>query len=137
MFNSPGGSIDAAIKIATIIRDKGWATGVADNGICASACAVAFAGGKTKVIGRNAKLGVHQATGADSLRAVDEVASASAGTEVVIDALKKSGAPSSMIDHVRSTSRNAIYWLTKDDLAQWKVEEGGSALQPPPSKEDR
>jgi hypothetical protein len=62
------------------------------------------------VISHNAKIGLHQATGAASLRAVDESASASAGTQAVADALKRFGAPSAVVDHARSTPPNEVYW---------------------------
>jgi hypothetical protein len=69
LFNSPGGSLMGGVALGNIIRKLGFDTGIATyaheemvtSGICASACAYAFAGGRGRYYsGGNTKLGIHQ-----------------------------------------------------------------------------
>jgi hypothetical protein len=131
VFNSRGGDIGAAVDIAHTIRRRGCTTGVANGGVCASACAIAFAAGKTKAVGRDARIGVHSAIGAASLRDADEEVLGGVGTGVVAKTLEQYGAPSSVVNAARSTPASEIHWLTPGELVQWKVEAGSSALEPP------
>lgn len=56
-FDSPGGNLEAGLKLGTLIRELGFSTR-AD--FCASACAYAFMGGvERQLVGRQ-KLGVHR-----------------------------------------------------------------------------
>jgi hypothetical protein len=84
-FNSPGGDLQAAIRLGQLIRDAGWDTHVGYHYIagtshdqmlplgsspredsnlkqskCMSACAYAFLGGVARDIQEGAELGVHQ-----------------------------------------------------------------------------
>jgi len=69
LFNSPGGSLADALELGKTIRALGFSTGIASfrdgkmiqEGICASACAYAFAGGVYRYYGGgNTHLGLHQ-----------------------------------------------------------------------------
>ena len=48
-----------AIQIGIVIRRFGFSTAVADNGLCSSACALAWLSGKEKFMGKNARIGFH------------------------------------------------------------------------------
>jgi peptidoglycan hydrolase-like protein with peptidoglycan-binding domain len=61
MFNSPGGNLVAGLEIGRAIRLKGFDTFVPDGMVCASACALAWLGGKTLLAGRRAQIGFHAA----------------------------------------------------------------------------
>ncbi|MDQ7071172.1 MAG: hypothetical protein Q9M48_10620 [Rhodobacterales bacterium] len=58
VFNSEGGRVFAARSIARIIRENGLDTHV--DGICASACTVAFIAGGARSMAANARLGFHR-----------------------------------------------------------------------------
>ena len=69
LFNSPGGSLMGGVTLGNTIRKLAFDTGIATyarsemvaSGICASACAYAFAGGRGRYYsGGNTKLGIHQ-----------------------------------------------------------------------------
>ncbi len=69
LFNSPGGSLIGGMRLGEVIRTLGFDTGIAtfyegkvlEKGVCASACAYAFAGGAGRYFYENAtRLGVHQ-----------------------------------------------------------------------------
>lgn len=75
-FNSGGGSLSGAIKLGKLIRQMGFDTGVASykagttrhEGICASACTYAFAGGVSRYYEAGAaRLGLHQFYSTDNV----------------------------------------------------------------------
>jgi hypothetical protein len=61
LFNSRGGSLLAGLRIGQQIRSRGFGALVPDGSICASACALAWLGGKTKYLGPKGRLGFHAA----------------------------------------------------------------------------
>jgi uncharacterized protein len=60
-FSSNGGRLSAGIEIGTRIRFRGYRTVVADREECYSACALAWLGGTTRYVGREAQVGFHAA----------------------------------------------------------------------------
>lgn len=69
LFNSRGGSLIGGVSLGNAIRQLGFDTGIATyargemvtSGICASACAYAFAGGTGRYYSAgNTRLGIHQ-----------------------------------------------------------------------------
>jgi hypothetical protein len=60
VLNSPGGSIDDALAMGRLIRDKKFATEVEAGKYCASSCPLVFAGGVERRAGDRATIGVHQ-----------------------------------------------------------------------------
>ena len=64
IFNSPGGSVGEALEIGRLIRAAGFETelGTIDrkDGVCFSACTLAFLGGVRRSIGSNMLFGVHR-----------------------------------------------------------------------------
>jgi hypothetical protein len=61
VFDSVGGNLVAGIEIGKAIRLKGFSTLVLDDTLCASACALAWLGGKTRWAAPRAKIAVHAA----------------------------------------------------------------------------
>ena len=62
VLNSPGGSVEDALKIGRLIRDKKFATEVEAKKFCASSCPLIFASGSERRAGDKAVVGVHQIT---------------------------------------------------------------------------
>ena len=71
VFNSPGGNLVEGMKIGNILRARGLTAEVGrlkggleapefEPGICASACAIAFLGGRERYLSGSDKLGFHQ-----------------------------------------------------------------------------
>ena len=69
-FNSPGGSLIAAMAIGRLLRQQGFEThvgaraadtGRVTQGVCYSACPFAFAGGARRRLDEGSVLGVHRA----------------------------------------------------------------------------
>lgn len=61
VFDSVGGNLVGGIEIGKAIRLKGFNTLVLDDALCASACALAWLGGKTRWAAPRAKIAVHAA----------------------------------------------------------------------------
>jgi hypothetical protein len=61
VLDSPGGSVTEAMQIGAYIRSRGLDTMVVENGLCASACPLAFAGGVARIAFRTSWIGVHRA----------------------------------------------------------------------------
>ena len=59
-LDSPGGAVADALKIGSLIRDKGYETSVAAGALCASSCPLVFAGGRERVATAESAIGVHQ-----------------------------------------------------------------------------
>lgn len=60
VLHSPGGSVRDGLEMGRMLRDAEITTEVPDNGYCASSCPLVFAGGKARVAGQKAWIGVHQ-----------------------------------------------------------------------------
>jgi len=54
----PGGSAAEGLALAALLRDRGLKTYVRSD--CASACVLAFAGGRERLVGPSARLGLHR-----------------------------------------------------------------------------
>lgn len=57
-LNSYGGRLDEAHRLRTLIAQKGLTTYASER--CYSACAIAFLGGRERILHKDAKLGFHQ-----------------------------------------------------------------------------
>jgi len=60
VLNSPGSSVNDALAMGRLIREKKFATEVEAGKYCASSCPLVFAGGVERRAGANAAIGVHQ-----------------------------------------------------------------------------
>jgi hypothetical protein len=105
-FESPGGQIQSAMVVAGMIRDRGLDTYV--GRLCASACTLAFLGGRHRFLAPDARLGFHQASapGVAPDRLNPQLRQAYAG----------SGVPSEFIDHVLLTPPSSVWFPDRSEL---------------------
>jgi hypothetical protein len=125
VLDSPGGNPYGAFDLGEIIRKAGGDTGTVENGVCASACVIAWAAGVKKSASATSHIGVHGA------RIVDDNANAAADkTAPVYEAsttlhiaqqLKLYGAPDNVVVKTMMTPSTDIYWLTREDVDAWSV----------------
>lgn len=148
-FDSPGGSLTGGIELGKFIRNRKFKTElaqmykevvlsekhsdieyervVAENVICASACALAFIGGVTRSIEEGSKFGVHQFASTKG--------NLSEGTTQVTVTLlaayvNEMGASRQMIDFASLTSAAEISWLTTDQVRALNIDNVNHALNP-------
>ena len=62
VLDSNGGNPFRAYAIAEVLRKKNVNTGVAENGVCASACVIIWGAGLHKSVSASSRVGVHGAT---------------------------------------------------------------------------
>lgn len=137
-FNSPGGSLDAAIQMGKVIRVMGLVTYVSDGDICVSACALAWLGGSARFMSPSAKVGFHAAY-VDN-RGEKEVSSV--GNAIVGGYLNGLGFSENAIAYITSAPPEGVRWLTFDDAGKVGIEvkrglesEKRAVAQPPTGDE--
>ncbi|MFN3721322.1 MAG: hypothetical protein ACK4UW_20695 [Rhizobium rhizophilum] len=122
-LNSPGGSVDDALAMSTLIREKGLNTRVATKALCASSCPLIFAGGVAREAEENAILGVHQVFNAGQERPSPEQAmsAAQSTTARIARHLGDMGIGDGLWIHALETPPDRLYYLTPKEMAEFKL----------------
>ncbi|MES5100242.1 hypothetical protein ABUK73_18620 [Agrobacterium sp. BA1120] len=122
-LNSPGGSVDDAIAMSKLIREKNIATKVAEKALCASSCPIIFAGGVTRSAEKDAVVGVHQVFNGGIERPSPEQAmsSAQATTARVARHLDEMGIGAGLWIHALETPPDRLYYLTPADMSEYRL----------------
>ena len=60
VLDSPGGSVDDALAMARLVRQRRLDTRVEATALCASSCPLVFAGGVSRIAEKGSAIGVHQ-----------------------------------------------------------------------------
>jgi len=108
MLESPGGRLQPALEIGTIIRQRGMWT--AALGECASACAYVWMAGKPLVVSTSTQLGFHSPYKGD-----DDSSVSSVGNALVGAYLNQLGYPANVIAYATSADPKGMQWLTPRD----------------------
>lgn len=111
LFQSRGGNLIAAIEIGRTIRRKGFSTLVPDKMQCASACALAWLGGRTRYMSATAHVGFHAVYTDKNGRPMVS----SAGNALVGAYLNELGLSSSAVIYITSAAPTQMQWLSLDD----------------------
>lgn len=123
-LNSPGGSIEDAIAIARMLRERGVATQVADGAICISSCPLLFAGGVTRKAAEGATFGVHQFYAETKLSQTDP-AQAMSDAQLTIARiaryLTEMGVEAELWLHALDTPPQSLYHLSRDELVRYAL----------------
>ena len=110
--DTPGGNLAEAEKLAGLISATNAGVVVLGNSQCASACFLVFAAAKTRLIGKEALIGVHSA----SINGQEDTDSLAITTAFARD-LGQYGVPPAIVGKLVETTPNRIEWLTPEDLA--------------------
>jgi ATP-dependent protease ClpP protease subunit len=113
-FQSAGGIALEGMAISENIRNGGFATYVASGATCASACGVAWLGGKRRAMSANARIGFHAAYHKTGYGTTED----SGMTNAVLGAFlsQKLGLSYLAVAYLTHESgRNNLKWLTPDD----------------------
>ena len=106
---SPGGSIDAAIEISSIIKERNLSTVAA--GECSSACTLIFLSSKVRIYGAGAFLGFHSPSGGGA----GDVAVNATSPETRL-AFVDAGLSEPFADQAFGTPSNSMWYPTVDIL---------------------
>lgn len=120
-LNSPGGSLEDAMSMARMIRERDLATLVPDGALCASSCPLVFAGGTTRTAGQKAAVGLHQFyAGSANLPAPEQAMSDAQVTAARISRyLSEMGVDPAMWLHALDTPPRALYYLSAKEMADY------------------
>src|SRR5262249_54804640 len=111
VFQSPGGNLLAGIEIGRAIHLKGFGTYVPDDIECASACALAWLGGRVRLMGAQGRVGFH----AVYVNGNGQPNVSSAGNALVGAYLNQLGLPTSAIVYITSAPPEGMQWLKFSD----------------------
>lgn len=122
-LNSPGGSVDDAIAMSKLIREKNIATKITEKALCASSCPIVFAGGVTRSAEKDAIVGVHQVFTLSTERpsAEQAMSSAQAATARVARHLDEMDIGAGLWIHALETPPNQLYYLTPAEMAEYRL----------------
>jgi len=122
-LNSPGGSVDDAIAISKLIREKKLDTRVESGALCASSCPIMLAGGIGRMAEKDSVIGVHQVFNGSSDRPSAEQAMSSAQTTTarVTRHLDEMGITAGLWIHALETPPDRLYYLTSEEMADFKL----------------
>jgi hypothetical protein len=123
VLHSPGGSMHDALAMGRLIRERRFATEVADGRYCASACPLVFAGGVERRAGAKAAIGVHRAVAISSGPA-GERDGMEDGQRVSAQAqkyLRDMGVDLAVWIHAMETPNDRLYYFKADELIGLKL----------------
>ncbi len=123
-LNSPGGSVQDALAIARLIREKELVTHVGEGNICASSCPLILAGGLERIAHAKAAIGVHQmfsGRGSEARNADLEVSGTQTLTAEVTRFLDEMGVDPAIWLHAMETPPQQLYYLTSEELTRYRL----------------
>jgi|EndMetStandDraft_5_1072996.scaffolds.fasta_scaffold155348_2 hypothetical protein len=120
VLNSPGGSVQDALAMGRLIRDKGFSTEVENSGYCASSCPLMFAGGVQRLAGKSAAIGVHQVFSIGNT-SDDSMASAQQISALCQKHLRDLGVDLGVWVHAMETPKEELYYFKSDELLALKL----------------
>jgi hypothetical protein len=121
-FNSPGGSLVAAMTIGRLLREQSFSTYVgrraADprkpgSGVCYSACPFAYAGGARRFLDGESVLGIHRA--ANRLPVPDEDAFEQRVAADATTYLREMGVSTRLFRMMQTTPQDSIRLLSREE----------------------
>lgn len=133
ILDSPGGSVEEAFKVASVVKALHLAVRVRPGGICASACFFVFLAADLREADggdiaydpayiQKGRVGLHRpflnAAALDHLSATDARNQQKNAAKRVVAYLQDEALPQRLIDSMMTRPSNDIYWMTHADLQQ-------------------
>jgi hypothetical protein len=129
VLESPGGSVQDALAMGRLIRDKGFSTEVRAGKYCASSCPLVFAGGVERLAGKGAAIGVHQISSSSAADPGD-MASAQTVSATCQKYLRDMGVDLGVWVHAMETPKNSLYYFKPEELLALKLTTATSKPKP-------
>ena len=123
-LDSPGGSLEDAMKMAQLVRKMGLATEVADGSICASSCPLFFAGGVQRRVGPRRRLASTSSTPSRAThrrQPAQAMADAQVTTARISQHLAAMGVDPAMWLHALVTPPRALYYLSPAEMLKYRL----------------
>lgn len=125
-LDSPGGSLTDALTMGAEIRERGYGTSVSKGSLCASACPLVFAGGRTRRADSKAAIGLHQVytSGKTLISPAQALSSAQKTTARITRYLEKMGVDPRVWNFALETPPARLYYLSEEQLAEFQMIKG-------------
>lgn len=122
-LNSPGGSLEDAMSMARLVRERGFATEVANGALCASSCPLVLAGGTTRAVGAKGAVGLHQfyAGAQPETAPAQAMSDAQVTTARISRLLIELDVDPALWLHALDTPPRALYYLSAEELAKYRL----------------
>lgn len=129
-LNSPGGSLDDAMAMARLAREREIATEVADGALCASSCPLVLAGGVVRNVSDKAAVGLHQfyATAEETRDPAQAMSEAQATAARIARYLAEMGVDPALWLHAFDTPPQALYYLSPDEMVRYRLVTAGPSV---------
>lgn len=123
VLNSPGGSVQDALEMGKLIREKEFATLVPAGGHCASSCPLVFSGGVQRSAGKDAAIGVHQmiAYGSTAMNGADVQNSIQTVSAACQRHLTEMGVDLKVWMHAMETPPQELFYFTPKELRDLRL----------------
>jgi hypothetical protein len=123
VLNSPGGSVDDALRMSQIIRDNEFSTRVESGDLCASSCPLIMAGGVERSAEPEAVIGVHQVYGVSdgAVSSAEAMSRAQNVTARVSRHLAAMGIDQGLWLHALDTPPDRLYYLSPEELLEYDM----------------
>jgi hypothetical protein len=121
VLNSSGGSVQDAVAIGRLIREKKFSTTVENENLCASSCPLVFAGGVERRAGEKAAIGVHQVFSPTDNPAANNMDQAQRISADCQKYLVEMGVDPRLWIHAMETPKDELYRLKPDELLSLKL----------------
>lgn len=128
-LNSPGGSLDDAMAMARLLRERGIGTEVADGALCASSCPLVMAGGAERRAGEKAAVGLHQfyaVAGEAPSEPAQAMSDAQATAARIARYLAEMDIDPALWLHALDTPPQTLYYLSPEELVKYRLVTEGS-----------
>lgn len=122
-LDSPGGFLQSALTMGTLIREKGYDTIIENGALCASACPLIFASGTSRTVDEKASLGLHQiyTLGGDPVSAAEAMSNAQSTTARITRYLEEMGVEPAVWNFALETPPSQLYYLSSDELRNFNL----------------
>jgi hypothetical protein len=127
-LDSPGGSVEDALAMGKLIREKGFDTSVAAGAICASSCPLVFVAGTNRFATEQSVIGVHQIYAAaptdalSGLRAAGTAMSdAQKTTARITRYLQEMGVDSTIWLNALETPPDRLYYFSPKEFTDLRI----------------
>jgi hypothetical protein len=122
-LNSPGGSLDDAMAMARMVRERGLATRVGEGAICASSCPLILAGGTSRSVADKAAVGLHQFYAGTDLPTAPAQAMSDAQTTAarISRYLAEMDVDPALWLHALDTPPQSLYYLSREEMERYRL----------------
>jgi hypothetical protein len=133
VLQSPGGSVQDALAMGRLIRERKFNTAVEARQYCASSCPLVFAGGVERRAGAQAAIGVHQvfaaaaSSGATLADGMDDAQRISAECQRY---LREMGTDLQVWVHAMETPKHRLFYFRPDELLALKLATEAAGAKP-------